>query len=169
MMSRFRYRFVMTIFFMFVACVFVFSASAADEASAASAVASAEADAVSAHEAILAAEQVGADVSGLVVQLNDAVGHLGEAEVAYRLGEFDESVRLASLCSELSGDVKDEAEVLRRQASRAQESDRQVRIVGSLASMAVIGLGGFWSWRVFKRRYYRRVLAMKPEVVAGDA
>lgn len=163
MMLRFRYWFVVTAYFMFVACAFVLTASA-DEPSATSAIEMAETDSIAAYEAMLAAEQVGADVSNLVVQLNDAVGRLAEAEVAYRLGDFNESVRLAGLCSELSGDVKDEARELQVQASGAQAFERQIRIAGSAVSMVVVGLGGFWSWRVFKRRYYRRVLAMKPEV-----
>ena len=169
MMSRFRYWFVVTACFIFVACALVFTASAADEPSAASAVEKAETDSIAAYEAMLAAEQAGADVSNLVVQMNNAVGRLAEAEVAYRLGDFNESVRLAGLCSELSSDVKAEAEVLRLQASGAQAFERQARIAGSLASMVAVVVGGFWSWRLFKRRYCRRVLAMKPEVVAGDA
>ena len=168
-MSSLRSCFTVTFLFVFVVYAFVFTAFAAGESSAASAVAGAEADMVSAYEAVLEAEQVGADVSALLVRLNDAGESLAEAEVAYRLGDFDESVRLTDLCSAISEEVKSEAEELRHQAYGARYFDMWLKIAGSLVGVVVVGLGGFWGWRVFKRRYYRRVLEMKPEVVSGES
>ena len=168
-MSSLRPCFIMAVLFVFVACAFMFTAFATGESSAASDVAMAEADVVSAYEAVLEAEQVGADVSALLVRLNDASESLAEAEVAYRLGDFNESVRLADLCSAISEEVKSEAGELRLQAYGAWYFDMWLKIAGSLVGVVVVGLGGFWAWRVFKRRYYRRVLKMKPEVVSGES
>ena len=168
-MSSLRSGFTVTVLFVFVACAFVFTAFAADESSAFSAVALAEADMVSAFEAVLEVEQVGADVSGLLVQLNGAGENLAKAEVAYRLGDFDESVRLAGLCTGVSEEVKGEAGELGFQAFGAWSFNVSLRIAGSLVSMIVVGLGSFWGWRVFKRRYYRRVLKMKPEVFPAES
>ena len=168
-MSSSRFFFSVAVLFAFVACAFVFTAFAAGESSAASAVAGAEADVVSAYEAVLEAERVGADVSVLLVRLSDAGECLAEAEVAFRLGDFDESVRLADICSGISEEVESEAGELWVQAYGARYFDMGLRITGSLVSMVVVGLGGFWAWRVFKRRYYRRVLEMKPEVVSGES
>ena len=168
-MSSLRSCFISCILLVFVAYAFVFTAFAAGESSAASAVAMAEADMVSAYEAVLEAEQVGADVSVLLVRLNDAGESLAEAEVAYRLGDFDESVRLADLCSVISQEVKSEAGELRVQAYGARYFDMWLKIAGSLVGVVVVGLGGFWAWRVFKRRYYRRVLEMKPEVAKNES
>ena len=168
-MSSLRPCFIMAVLLVFVACAFVFAAFAVDESSAASDVTGAEADMVSAYEAVLEAEQVGADVSALLVRLNDASESLAEAEVAYRLGDFNESVRLADLCSAISEEVKSEAGELRLQAYGAWYFDMWLKIAGSLVGVVVVGLGGFWAWRVFKRRYYRRVLKMKPEVVSGES
>ena len=47
------------------------------------------------------AEQEGADVSGLVVGLNDAAELLAEAKIAYGLEQFDEAAGFADLCSEV--------------------------------------------------------------------
>jgi len=168
-MSSLRSFFTVSVLFVFVACAFVFTVFAADEGSAASAVAGAEAGMGSAYEAVWEAEQFGADVSGLLVRLNDAGESLAEAEVAYRLGDLDESVRLAEVCSSISGEVKGEAEGLWLKAYEKFYFDMSLRMVGSLISIVVVGLGGFWAWRVFKRRYYRRVLEMKPEVVSGES
>jgi len=168
-MASLRSFFTVTILFVFVACAPLSAAFAADEGSAASAVAGAEADMGSAYEAVFEAEQLGADVSALLVRLNDAGESLAEAEVAYRLGDLDESVRLADVCSSISGEVKGEAEGLWLKAYEAFYFDMSLRMVGSLISIVVVGLGTFGAWRVFKRRYYRRVLEMKPEVTSDES
>ena len=168
-MSSLRSCFIMAVLFVFVACAFVFAAFAADESSAASAVAGAEADVGSAYEAVLEAEQVGADVSALLVRLNDAGESLAEAEVAYRLGDFDESVRLADICSGISEEVTSEAYELRNSAGNENVQRMWFTMIGSVSGVTLVVLGSLWFWRFFKHRYLRRVLRMKPEVAKDES
>jgi len=168
-MSGLRSCFVAGVLCVFVAYAFVFTAFAVEESVAVSDVAQAKADVVSAYEAVLKAEQVGVNVSALLVRLNDAGERLAEADAAYRLGDFDESVRLAGLCSGISGDVESEAGALWLQAFMGWYFDLRLKIAVSVVGMVVVGLGGFGVWRVFKRRYYRGVLEMKPEVGSGES
>lgn len=145
-------------------CACAVLAFGADEDSAASAVAQAESDMASGFDVVLEAERVGADVSVLLVRLNGAGESLAEAEVAYKRGDFNESVRLAGICSVTSEEVKSEAEELWVQAYGQKSLNLGLRAAGSLVGMVTVGVGSVWAWRVFKRRYYRGVLKMKPEV-----
>jgi hypothetical protein len=169
MMLSSRFLSIACILSVLVTCAFVFVAFGADESSAASAVARAEADMVLAYEAVVEAERVGANVAVVLVRLNDAGESLAGAEVAYRLGDFDRSVGLADVCSVISGEVKSEAEELWAQAYEQGYFDMWSSVSVSLVSIVAVGLGGFWAWGVFKRRYYRGVLKMKPEVVSGES
>jgi hypothetical protein len=38
-----------------------------------------------------------------------------------------------------------------------------------LVGVVVVAFGSFWGWRVFRRRYVRRVLGLKPEVTKDES
>ncbi len=122
-----------------------------------------------AYAVVREAEQAGADVSGLLVDLNEAGELLARAQVASRLGDSEEADRLAALSAELVSGVAREAEQLRLAALEMHSVRVQLAVAESIIGVAVVVLGGFWAWRLFKRRYVRRVLAMKPEVASDDA
>jgi len=153
----------------FTVSVLVCRVSASDEALAASAISQSEEVVASAYEAVLEAEQVGANVSGLLARLDDAGELLAEAKVALGLGEFDYVVFLAEYCSEIGGDVRDEADELRVEAYGSRIQSSRLTMVGSTVGVVCVVVGSFWGWRVFKRRYFRRVLGMKPEVATDES
>ena len=124
---------------------------------------------VSAYQVVLEAEQVGANVSGLLAQLNEAGELLAEAQVAFRLGDFDEVVLSANNCSEIGENVKIEADELRIAAYGSRITGFWFTMTGSMVGVVAVGFGSFWSWRVFKRRYYTRALKMKPGVVKDES
>jgi hypothetical protein len=143
-----------------------FYVSANDEAS--SAIGEAD-DALSmAFEAVLEAERAGANVSDLIVKLDEAGGLLAEAENAYRVGNFSEAVSRAEGCSILANGVVGEALSLKSSAlADAQKAVLQTLTfswVGGAAFLIVL----FFVWGWFKRAYARKLLQMKPEV-ASDA
>ena len=123
----------------------------------------------SAFQTVLKAEEAGANVSGLLVQLDDAGEFLVEAHAAYRVGDVDEVVRSAGLCSEIAGNVKSQADDLWVKAYGSSVMGLWLALVGSVVGVVVVGLGSFWGWRFFKRRYYRRVLGLKPEVNSDES
>jgi len=149
--------------FMLGACA---SGSGGDEA--ASALARAEEAVISAYGAVLEAEGAGADVRDLADRLNNACSLLVEARFFYDAGNLDEAFRLANLCVEISGDVAREAVILRNLAVGQAEWNFRVTIALSFLSIAAITCASFYGWRVFKKRYFRRVLGMKPEVVSVE-
>jgi len=122
----------------------------------------------SAYEVVLEAEQVGANVSSLLARLNEAGELLAEAQVAFRLKSFDEAVRLADLCFEICEETKDGADELRAEVYGSKVMSDWLTMTSSLASVIAVGFGSFCAWRVFKRRYYRRVFRMKPEVAKDE-
>jgi len=111
----------------------------------------------SAYQAVLEVEQVGANVSGLLTQLNEAGELLAEAHIAYRLRDFDEAIRFADLCYDVGESVKSKADELRVEAYGSRTMGLWLTMSGSLVGMVAVVFGSFWGWRVFKRRYYERL------------
>jgi len=149
--------------------IFVSSAIAeSDDDAALSAIDGAEVSMVSAYEAVLEAEADGVDVSGLLLRLDDAGGLLVEARVAYGLGDFDEAVGFAGLCSEVGDAVNSDAVDLRLGVQGSRVTELWLTLAGSLVGVVVVLFVGFFGWGVVKRRFVRRVLEMKVEVGEGD-
>jgi len=150
--------------------VFVLGAIGVDgEDVAMSAVDGAEVAVASAYEAVLDAEEAGADVSGLLAELNVAGGYLADAHVWLGFGDFDEAVRLADLCYDAVVDVRNEAFELESEANALSVTDSVLRMAGSMVGVVVVVFLGFVFWRVFRRRYNERVLEMRPEVISGES
>jgi len=117
-----------------------------------------------AYQSVLEAEMAGADVSGLLTRLNVAGELLAEARISYRLENFDGAVGSANRCYEEGEEVRVDADRLR---DLAVEDGRQRflwTMLWSILGVVTILCLSFLGWRVFKRRYYRRVLGMRPEV-----
>ena len=120
---------------------------------------------IQAHEAVLDAEEAGADVSALLDRLNVAGEYLAEAHVCYRLGDLENATRFAGLCFDIVEGAKSEAVELKNEKHGLLVASLFVRIVGSYVGVMVVVLLGYVIWLVFKRRYQRRVLGLKPEVI----
>ena len=123
----------------------------------------------SVHEAVLEAEQAGANVSGLLDKLNLGAEYLAEAYVWYRLGVSENASRFAGLCYEVVGGVSSEAVELRDEAKRLGDADFVVNMIGSVVGVIVVLVFCSVAWLVFRRRYRRRVLGLRPEVAYGES
>jgi len=121
-----------------------------------------------AFEAVLEAERAGANVSDLIVKLDDAGRLLAEAENAYRVGNFSEAVSKAEECSMLADGVAVEALSLKSLAlANAQTALWQNLTFSCFGGLAfLVALFFVWGW--FKRVYAKKLMRMKPEV-AVDA
>jgi hypothetical protein len=156
--------------FVFLASIFVSKALTLNSEDAATqGIERAEGVLGSAYEVVLKAEQAGANISGLLVRLNDAGELLAEAQVVFGLGEFDDAVFLADYCSDIGGEVRDEADELHVEAHESKITSSWLTMVGSTVGVACVVFVSFWGWHVFKRRYLRRVLGMKPEVIKDES
>jgi len=122
---------------------------------------------VSAYLATLKAEEAGANVSGLLIQLDEAGGFLARAHMAYRSGNFDETIHFANLSKNIGEEVQNAADRLEILALSEGHQRLLFTMIGSIACVILTVLGSFWGWRIFKRRYFKRVLKMKPEVASN--
>jgi hypothetical protein len=161
---------VLIILLVFVSPFFVSAALAeASENEAASALVNADGVVVSAYQAVLKAEEEGANVSSLLVRLSEAGDNLAHGHMAYSLGDFDETTRSAGLSRNIGEEVRNEANELTGSA-RAEGAQRLwSTATGSVVGVIAVVFGSFLVWRVFKRRYYRQVLGMRPEVGADES
>lgn len=118
-----------------------------------------------AYNAVSEAEEAGADVSGLLAELNLGGEYLTEAYTYVRLGDSESASRSADLCVEAAGAVEGEAVLLRDEAMRLERADFLARVFDSTVGVAIVVICGFVLWRVFKQSYRKRVLGLRPEVI----
>ena len=134
-----------------------------------SAIETAESAVISAFEAVSEAEQAGGNVTGLLADLTEAGEFLAVAQMYYRNGDFDNAVYFANLSRDIGDDVKGEAYELRDSVLNENVQRMWFTMIGSVSGVTLVVLGSLWFWRFFKRRYFRRVLRMKPEVAKDES
>ena len=143
----------------------MFSVSAAgNQEDAASSISEAELWMVQAYEAVLDAESADADVSGLLVRLNDAAELLSEARMAFDVGDFEEASGYAESTSAVGYEVLDEAELLEIEAANARVQSSWGFLGISVLGVLVVVVVSVWGYRFFKRHYYSRLSKMRPRV-----
>jgi hypothetical protein len=145
----------------------VFVVRGADEAS--SSVGEADVAVRRAFDAALDAERAGANVSGLIVRLNEAGGILTEAEIALKDGDSSEATGKAAQCIGIAESVKGDADVL-----KASALDEARTVFWASLTFSVVGIAAFavvlmLVWRWFKRGHVEKMFGMKPEVAHGEA
>ncbi len=121
------------------------------------------------YSIVLAAEAAGANVSVLWDRLNFAGEYLALAKISLRIGNLEGADTNTRLSVESLEGIVEEAEVLKATAIRALSEYSQIVIVGSVTGIVTIILSTILGWNWFKKRYYKRVLEMKPEVVEGES
>jgi hypothetical protein len=145
----------------------VFVVRGVDEAS--SSVGEADVAVRRAFNAILDAERAGANVSGLIVRLNEAGSVLAEAEIALGNGNSSEATSKAGQCTGIAESVKSDADFL-----KASALDEAQTVFWASLTFSVVGIPVFvavleFVWRRFKRGHVEKMLGMKPEVAADEA
>lgn len=109
------------------------------------------------HEAVLEAEQAGANVSLLLDKSNHASEYLAEAHMWYRLGDFDKANQYAGLCSDAIEGVRNDAFELRDEADRLREAKVAETMIASVAGVVGVLVCSSVAWHLFKRRYQRQL------------
>lgn len=154
MMSLLKFSFVL---FVFLGLASQFSVSVvlaqASEAEAASALAASENAVVSAYQAVSRAGEAGANVSSLLVRLNEAGWFLSRARTEYTSGDFDSVLESATLCQEkLNGFISD-ADALKENAVYEHYMDFLVNVAGSVVGAVSVVCVSFLVWFFLKRKY----------------
>jgi hypothetical protein len=138
---------------------------AVSESEAESKVGEAEVAVSSAYVAVLDAEKSGADVSGLLMNLTYAGEFLAEAQTCYRNGDFGGAVYYADLSVRSVDGLVGEAGRLKALAMDEYKERVFQTVAGSGVAVGVIVLVSVVGWLLLKRRYFEKVVKMKPEVV----
>jgi hypothetical protein len=117
-----------------------------------------------AFEAVLDAEQTGANVSSLLVRLNDEAELLSAARIAFEDGDHDEAARLSGLSSEVGTQVESDALILKDDARNAAANRYRLYLAISAVAMITVILATFLGYRFLRKRHFEHLLKMKPEV-----
>jgi hypothetical protein len=152
--STLKYSFVLIIFLIFASQFFrPITFAEVSQNQAASALDNAEAAVTSSYQAVLKAQESGANVSSLLAQLNEAGWFLARAHVAYKSGDFDSALKFATQSQqELNGFV-DDADALRNTATQEYYWGFMVNVVGPIIGAIGIICCSFIVWFLLKRRY----------------
>jgi len=103
------------------------------------------------------------------VKLDSGGRFLAEGQMCYRNGDFDGAVYYADLSvRNVTGLVEEAGQLEALAVSGCNERLFQT-MAASVTAVGVIVLGSVVGWRIFKRRYFEKVLKMKPEVVKGES
>jgi hypothetical protein len=124
----------------------------------------AEQDLTSAYVAVGAAKTGGANVSALIVRLDEAGGLLARGNGLLGVGDYGNASLLAVQCSYTVLGVVDAAETLKVEAEARSRDGLFVSAAVSSVGLSVLFVATLLGWNFFKKRYFRQVLDMKPEV-----
>jgi hypothetical protein len=118
-----------------------------------------------AFTSVLAAENVGGNVTELLLKLNEAGALLAEAENAQRSGIKTNVTQNAEKALLLADQVSEDAAALRDASLLASQNNFWWTLAFSVSGAFIFSVVLFFSWRWFKIRFINRLLDMKPEVV----
>lgn len=162
--NKLRFLSATTLFFVLSSTLMLSMCASSNQELAISTIIEAEQSMAQAYEAVLDAERVGADVSGLLGRLNEGAAWLSEARMAFEVDNLEEAVRVAGLTSEVGFEVEGEADRLEVEVGQAHVTRTWWFIVGSILAVSIVIVVSVLSYQYFKRRYYRRLLKMRSRV-----
>lgn len=105
------------------------------------------------YVAVAEAQKAGANVTDLLLVLDDAGVLLSRAHLALEKGDFDLAYALAVESKAKLDGFDVEANALRDSASQARSMDFAVNVVGSGVGSVVVVAVGFLVWRLLKKKY----------------
>jgi membrane protein implicated in regulation of membrane protease activity len=118
---------------------------------------------------VLDAESAGANVSGLILRLNEAGTILGEAEIALNNGNSSEAASEAGQCVSIADGVKNDAVALKASALDEARTTSRTYLTYSVTGVAVFVVVLAVAWHRFRRGYVGKALGARPEVVSGES
>ncbi len=118
-----------------------------------------------AFDTVLKAEKAGANIKGLLAQLNVAANLLANAENSYRSGDTSTIESNTDQAVAIARQVTAQATTLGKSATEAQQTAILTSILIAVLGSVIFVLALILVWQVFKKRYIKKVLESKPEVV----
>jgi hypothetical protein len=123
------------------------------EAEAASALVTSENSVISAYQALSNASEAGANVSSLLVRLNDAGWFLSRAQIAFKSGDFDSALEYAVQCQEKLDGFAADADALKKNAVYEHYMDFLVNVAGPIVGIVSVVCLSLIIWFFLKREY----------------
>lgn len=157
--------FVVSVLMVFVAMHTCF---AMDEIEARGLLSQAEQDLTGAYAAVAAAKTAGANVSALIGELDEAGGLLARGNGLLGVGDYGNASLLAVQCSFTVLGVVDAAETLKVEAEARSRDSFFMSAAVSSVGLSVLFVLSLLGWNFFKKRFFRQVLDMKPEVGGAE-
>ena len=117
-----------------------------------------------AYQAVLDAESDGADVSGLLVGLNNGAELLSKARMAFDIADFDEILGYVESASEVGNEIVIESELLKIEAVNARDLNSWTLLVISAIGVLVVAVASVLGYRLFKNHYYKQLSKKKPRI-----
>jgi len=121
-----------------------------------------------AFNAILGAEKAGANVTGLMVQLNVAADDLAQAENFYRIGDTNAAAAQSDKVLPIAQEVTTAAQAAKQNALVSGQYDFWLTIAFSVIGTLLLVLVLLRVWRRFKRGYMTKLPELKPEVAENE-
>jgi hypothetical protein len=109
-----------------------------------------------AFNAVLDAEKAGANVTGLLAQVNDAAGILAQADNSYRTGDSNTAAAQAETVLPIAQAVTTSAQEAKSTALVSSQNAFWSTIAFTVIGAFVFVLALFLVWRWFKRSYVKR-------------
>jgi hypothetical protein len=117
-----------------------------------------------AFNAVFDAEAAGANVTGLLAQLNTAEGDLDLAENSYRTGDSNAAAAQANRVLPIASEVTTAAQVAKQTALVSDQNAFWSTIAFILIGASVFVLVLFLIWRWLKQSYVKSLSEAKPKV-----
>ncbi len=113
------------------------------------------------YVAVANAERLGANVSVLANDLNNAAALLNEAQDANASGNFEGALSKADSSISISNEVLGNATLLYNSASTSTQNAFWSTVVFSIVGATCFLIVAFLFWTWFSRRYNKKLLKMK--------
>jgi hypothetical protein len=125
------------------------------QAEAQSDIAAAQKELIVCYQAVTNASNAGANVTSLLLVLDQAGGNLSRADFAYATGDNASALHYAnqSLNLLLQSKITAQADTLKSSAFQARFWSFMVDVVGSSIGAVAVVVGGFVVWAFLKRKY----------------
>ena len=121
-----------------------------------------------AYSAVLDAENVGANVTDMLVQINTAQGILALADNSFRTGDFNTAATQADSVLPIAQQVTLDAQNAKQTAIVSSQNAFWSTIAFTVIGVFVFVLVLFLVWRLFKRSYIKSLSDAKPLLVNNE-
>ena len=142
-----------SILLLICANILISPAYAEDAEEAATVISTAKNKLLSCYEAVREAETTGANITSVLISLNEAGSLLSRAELAFSQDDFDAALSFGVQSQNSLNGVLEAANVLKETGQQEQFMNSLIKVVASLLGVIVVLVAGFAVWRFLKKTY----------------